>query len=101
MARSSVKRSNRSISTRTGKPVLFYLGKIKMVDWENMWANSTDKLVESVEENESLQRQLDIAVDFIKNQKTFQSDLVLREIERTRIDDKIKRANMRAGRKGD
>lgn len=72
-----------------------------MVDWENMWANSTDKLVESVEENESLQRQLDIAVDFIKNQKTFQSDLVLREIERTRIDDKIKRANMRAGRKGD
>jgi hypothetical protein len=72
-----------------------------MVDWENMWANSTDKLVESVEENESLQRQLDIAVDFIKNQKTFQSDLVLREIERTRIDDKIKRANMRAGRKSD
>ena len=72
-----------------------------MVDWENMWANSTDKLVESVEENESLQRQLDIAIDFIKNLKTFQSDLVLREIERTRIDDKIKRANMRAGRKGD
>lgn len=72
-----------------------------MVDWENMWANSTDKLVESVEENESLQRQLDIAVDFIKNQKTFQSDLVLREIERTRIDDKIKRANMRAGKNSD
>lgn len=72
-----------------------------MVDWENMWANSTDKLVESVEENESLQRQLDIAIDFIKNLKTFQSDFVLREIERTRIDDKIKRANMRAGRKGD
>jgi hypothetical protein len=72
-----------------------------MVDWENMWANSTDKLVESVEDNESLQRQLDIAIDFIQGLKTFQSDLVLRRIERARLDDKIKRANMRAGRKSD
>lgn len=69
-----------------------------MVDWEDMWANSTDKLVEVTEENESLQRQLDIAIDFIQELKTFNSDLVLRKIERTRIDDKIKSANLRAGR---
>ena len=69
-----------------------------MVDWEDMWANSTDKLVEVTEENESLQRQLDIAIDFIQELKTFNSDLVLRRIERTRIDDKIKSANLRAGR---
>jgi hypothetical protein len=69
-----------------------------MVDWEDMWANSTDKLVEATEEKESLQRQLDIAVDFIQELKTFKSDLVLREIEKTRINDRVKRANLRAGK---
>lgn len=69
-----------------------------MVDWEDMWANSTDRLVEVTEENESLQKQLDIAIEFIQELKTFKSDNVLRQIERTRIDDKIKSANLRAGR---
>lgn len=69
-----------------------------MVDWEDMWANSTDKLVEATEENESLQKQLDIAIEFIQELKTFKSDLVLRKIERARINDKIKNANLRAGR---
>jgi hypothetical protein len=69
-----------------------------MVDWEDMWANSTDKLVEATEEKESLQRQLDIAVKFIQELKTFKSDLVLREIEKTRINDRVKRTNLRAGK---
>lgn len=69
-----------------------------MMDWEDMWANSTDKLLEVTEQNESLQKQLDIAIDFIKELKTFKSDLALREIERVRIDDKIKSANLRTGR---
>jgi len=72
-----------------------------MINWEDMWANSTDKLFDITEENESLQKQLNIAIDFIKELKTFQSDLVLREIERTRINDKIKRANMRSGKRDD
>jgi hypothetical protein len=72
-----------------------------MVNWEDMWVNSTDKLLDITEENESLEKQLNIAVEFIKELKTFQSDLVLREIERTRINDKIKRANMRSGKKDD
>ena len=66
-----------------------------------MWVNSTDKLLDITEENESLEKQLNIAVEFIKELKTFQSDLVLREIERTRINDKIKRANMRSGKRDD
>jgi hypothetical protein len=72
-----------------------------MVNWEDMWVNSTDKLLDITEENESLEKQLNIAVEFIKELKTFQSDLVLREIERTRINDKIKRANMRSGKRDD
>lgn len=66
-----------------------------------MWVKSTDKLLDITEENESLEKQLNIAVEFIKELKTFQSDLVLREIERTRINDKIKRANMRSGKRDD
>jgi hypothetical protein len=72
-----------------------------MVNWEDMWVKSTDKLLDITEENESLEKQLNIAVEFIKELKTFQSDLVLREIERTRINDKIKRANMRSGKRDD
>jgi len=68
-----------------------------MIDWEDMWANFTDKLVGVTEENKSLQRQLDIAIDFIKELKTFKSDLTLREIEKVRLGDKINRANIRAG----
>lgn len=64
-----------------------------------MWVDSTDRLLKETEEKESLQKQLDIAINFIKEIKNFKSDLVLREIEKTRIDDKIKSANLRAGKK--
>lgn len=64
-----------------------------------MWVDSTDRLLKMTEENESLQKQLDIAIDFIQEIKNFKSDLVLRNIEKIRIDDKIKSANLRAGRK--
>lgn len=57
-----------------------------MVNWEDMWVESTDRMLLIAEENESLERQLRIAVDFIKEIKTFQSDLILREIEKTRLD---------------
>jgi hypothetical protein len=69
------------------------------MDWEKMWVDSTDRLLKMTEENESLQKQLDIAIDFIQEIKNFKSDLVLRNIEKIRIDDKIKSANLRAGRK--
>jgi hypothetical protein len=57
-----------------------------VVNWEDMWVESTDRMLLIAEENESLERQLRIAVDFIKEIKTFQSDLILREIEKTRLD---------------
>lgn len=63
-----------------------------------MWVDSTDRLLKTTEENESLQKQLDIAIDFIQEIKNFKSDLVLRNIEKIRIDDKTKSANLRAGR---
>jgi hypothetical protein len=69
------------------------------MDWEKMWVDSTDRLLKETEEKESLQKQLDIAINFIKEIKNFKSDLVLREIEKTRSDDKIKSANLRAGKK--
>lgn len=69
------------------------------MDWEKMWVDSTDRLLKTTEENESLQKQLDIAIDFIQEIKNFKSDLVLRKIEKIRIDDKTKSANLRAGRK--
>jgi len=71
------------------------------VNWEDMWVNSTDKLLEVTEENESLQRQLDIAIDYIKKVGNFKSDIVLRDIEKTRIKDKQKQKNLRLGKLDD
>jgi len=71
------------------------------VNWEDMWVNSTDKLLEVTEENESLQRQLDIAIDYIKKLGNFKSDMVLRDIEKTRIKDKQKQKNLRLGKLDD
>jgi len=71
------------------------------VNWEDMWVNSTDKLLEVTEENESLQRQLDIAIDYIKKVGNFKSDMVLRDIEKTRIKDKQKQKNLRLGKLDD
>lgn len=71
------------------------------VNWEDMWVNSTDKLLEVTEDNESLQRQLDIAIDYIKQVGNFKSDMVLRDIEKTRIKDKQKQKNLRSGKLDD
>ena len=60
-----------------------------------MWVESTDRMLLIAEENESLERQLRIAVDFIKEIKTFQSDLILREIEKTRLDNEKRSKEIR------